>query len=218
MSCVDASNFSSERASSAPLRGVEERAGGSGRGPARKAEKAGQMAPEGDSSSDRRSGRESPTDPRPATVPLPRPRLGDSGPSRHVPGGEASKGERGEGCRGGNSGLPRELDCVAEVGERAPVLGNPYGVSPLRPARTSALPLGNSGAIPALHRRAPARFDLSSLRAARVSFGIREVLRRPLRVVRELAVAPLQRPRAAHLRSNPVRKSPVRNVPAERPP
>lgn len=58
------------------------------------------------SSADRRSGHEAHIYPRPATVPLPCPRMGDSGPSRWVPDGGASRGGREEGCRGADLGLP----------------------------------------------------------------------------------------------------------------
>lgn len=91
-------------------------------------------------SAERRSGLLSPTKPRPATVPLPCPRLGDSGPSRHVPGGEATTDGREEGCRRRFFGVERvEGDCRdggAVVSYGGTPLGGGFPRNNQRPARS----------------------------------------------------------------------------------
>ena len=75
-------------------------------------------------SADRRSGLLRPTNPRPATVPLPCPSVGDSGPSRHVPDVGAAKDGRERGCRRQFSGVER-VEGVCRDGEWSLVLGEP---------------------------------------------------------------------------------------------
>lgn len=208
MSRAELSDFSSKRASSAPVRGDEERAGADlkreTRAAARRSEGVA-AARNPESSADRRSGRERPTDPQPATTLRPCPRLGDSGPSRHVPDGGAAKSERREGCRG------RFLGC-REGARRATPPGPPSA-----PARGAA-GQGRRVATAARHQR-----DTGAHRRGQICFGWfgglwTESCAPSLMEAGVLGGGPPKDLRAAHLRSNPVRKNLVRNVAAERPP
>lgn len=90
-------------------------------------------------SAGRRSATERPNDPQGATLPCPWPRLGVSGPSRCVPDGEATRGERKNGGRDEFQVAEGVIRNCRE-GERSSVMGEPpRGVSPpdnQRPARS----------------------------------------------------------------------------------
>ncbi len=170
-------------------------------------------------SAERRSGLLSPTKPRPATVPLLCPRLGDSGPSRHVPGGGAAKDGREGGCRRRFSGRRESRGCLPGWGVVVGFGGTPLGgVSPRKTNDRTDSPCRTNDETDEEATMEPTKPTMSD-QLSGGSWGLwTESFAPSLRAVGVLGGGPPKDLRAAHLRSNPVRKSLVRNVAAERPP